>query len=111
MEKTQTPVQPKVVDISAKKSEALFLIKSKEGTFVAKLRDDMFVEAVEMFVVQTDRGMGVGGIFIGDVTELKGDADYNDYFLFEIGHKSMYAAEYRRITSGIVEAPSPIIKI
>jgi hypothetical protein len=106
----------KVTDISTKRPDQLYCLKTKTGTFVCKVTLDaednieQFIEAVEVTVFMTDRGLTPQGLFIGTILELPGNEDYNDYMLFEVSQKSPYAAEYRKVTSGIVGVESQIIR-
>ena len=104
----------KVVSIESKRPDTIFAIRSKMGLVVAREAAEsdetcLFVDAVEMLQVQTDRGMGIIGTLIGKLITLPGTEDAPEYFVYELSSKSSYATEYRRVVSGIVEAPSNII--
>ena len=104
----------KVINIESKRPDTIFAIRSKMGMVIAKEAPEadetcLFVDAVEMLQVQTERGMGIIGTLIGKLITLPGTEDAPEYFVYELSNKSAYATEYRRVVSGIVEAPSGII--
>ena len=112
-----TPVEgsKRVVDISDKR-DVLLAIRSKMGLIVCKEAPEsdescIFIDAVEMFQVQTDRGVGLIGTYIGKIVATPGNDDNGntEYFMYELGPKSPYVAEYRRVVSGLIEAPSGLI--
>jgi hypothetical protein len=94
----QKPAVKKVHDMSEKRDATkLYMLKTKFGSFVGKeqLDDDGGVmgykEVIEMQVMAMNNGIGIAAILTGELLEFPED----DYVLFELDAKSMYAKKYK----------------
>lgn len=104
----------KVTDISTKRPDTVYAIKSKMGMFCyrctldADNNVDGYIDCVEMLTATDGKSMFPSGTLIGNIEKLPNEAsettDAEDYFLFEVSTKSAYYKEYVRVMSGLVTA-------